>query len=177
MKITESVPNVPLTSYKRTKIVATVGPSSGSYESVRALIANGANGLRLNFSHGKHEEHGQFIKWIRKASKELGKPVAIIQDLQGPKVRLGDFAGIINVTTGQALRFKYDIKPQGEIEAGAVIPTQYDLSKKVKRGERIYLYDGKVRTTVTSVQRRHRPRPGRERRHPDQAQGYEPAGY
>src|SRR3954470_18319560 len=108
MKLTESVPNIPLQSFKRTKIVATVGPSTDSYEAVSELIKNGANGLRLNFSHGTHAEHGQRIKWIRKASKEFGKPVAIIQDLQGPKVRLGDFDAIINVKTGQALQFKYN---------------------------------------------------------------------
>src|SRR3712207_3461886 len=105
MKETESVPNVPIMHYKRTKIVATVGPSTDSYELVRDLIDQGANGLRLNFSHGTHAEHGQRIKWIRKASKELGKPVAIIQDLQGPKVRLGDFDGVVNVQTGMPLQF------------------------------------------------------------------------
>jgi pyruvate kinase len=147
MKLTESVPNVPLNNFKRTKIVATVGPATGSYEAVLELIKCGANGLRLNFSHGTHAEHAQFIKWIRKASKEFGKPVAIIQDLQGPKVRLGDFEDIINVAEGQSLQFKY----LGAYKPGGPIPTQYDLSKKVKRGERLYLYDGKVRTTITSV--------------------------
>jgi pyruvate kinase len=147
MKLTESVPNVPLNNFKRTKIVATVGPATGSYEAVLELIKSGANGLRLNFSHGTHAEHAQFIKWIRKASKEFGKPVAIIQDLQGPKVRLGDFEDIINVAEGQSLQFKY----LGAYKPGGPIPTQYDLSKKVKRGERLYLYDGKVRTTITSV--------------------------
>ncbi len=147
MKINEKVPNIALNEYKRTKIVATVGPSSDSYEAVREMIESGANGLRLNFSHGTHEEHGQRIKWIRKASKELGKPVAIIQDLQGPKVRLGDFDGIINVGTGQSLQFEY----RCNYEKSGHIPTQYDLAKKVKRGERLYLFDGKVRTTITSV--------------------------
>lgn len=147
MKFTESVPNVPINDYKRTKIVATVGPSTDSYEAVLDLIRNGANGLRLNFSHGTHAEHGQRIKWIRKASKEFGKPVAIIQDLQGPKVRLGDFEGIINVRKGQSLQFKYN----GTYVEDGPIPTQYDLSKKAKRGERLYIYDGKIRTTITSV--------------------------
>ncbi len=147
MKTTYKTPNVPVTSYKRTKIIATIGPSTDSYESVLDLIKTGANGLRLNFSHGNHIEREKQIKWIRKASREYGKPVAIIQDLQGPKIRLGDFEGIINVQTGQSLQFKY----QSDYERSGVIPTQYDLSKKVKRGERLYLYDGKVRTTVTSV--------------------------
>lgn len=151
MKLTESVPNVSINDYKRTKIIATVGPATDSYEAVRDLIKNGANGLRLNFSHGTHAEHGQWVKWIRKASKELGKPVAIIQDLQGPKVRLGDFEGIINVRQGQPLQFKYNCA----YRKGGPIPTQYDLAKKAKRGERLYIYDGKVRTTITSVDKIH----------------------
>ncbi|MCW1908449.1 MAG: pyruvate kinase [Candidatus Saccharibacteria bacterium] len=147
MDITSRIPNVPLSKFKRTKIIATLGPASDSYDAVLALIKAGANGLRLNFSHGTHEEHGRRIKWIRKASKEYGKPVAIIMDLQGPKLRLGDFEGIINVQTGQSLRLKFG----ANYEETGIIPTQYDLSKKVKRGERVYIYDGKVRTTVTSV--------------------------
>lgn len=147
MNTTHKVPVVPLERYKRTKIIATVGPATDNYEAVVALIKAGANGLRLNFSHGDHEEHGRRIKWIRKASKELSKPVAIIQDLQGPKIRLGDFDGIINVREGQELR----LKMHADYEKTGIIPIQYDLSKKVKRGERMYIYDGKVRTTVTSV--------------------------
>ncbi len=144
---THRAPNVPVAKFKRTKIIATVGPATDSYEQILALIKAGANGLRLNFSHGSFEEREKQLKWIRKAAAEYGKPVAIIQDLQGPKIRLGDFEGIINVVNGQTLAFKY----QADFERSGQIPTQYDLSKKVKRGERIYLYDGKVRTTVTSV--------------------------
>jgi pyruvate kinase len=146
--ITSKAPNVPIDQYKRTKIIATVGPSTDSYEKILDLIKSGANGLRLNFSHGTHEERVRQIKWIRKASREYGKPVAIIQDLQGPKIRLGDFEGIINVAAGQNLLFKYNT----DYERSGMIPTQYDLSKKMKRGERLYLYDGKIRTTVTSIQ-------------------------
>lgn len=147
MNVTNKVPVVSVEDFKRTKIIATVGPATDSYEAVLRLIKIGANGLRLNFSHGSHEEHAQRIKWIRKASKEYGKPVAIIQDLQGPKIRLGDFDGIINVTAGQSLTFKYKC----DYEKTGFVPTQFDLSKKVKRGERVYLYDGKVKTTVVSV--------------------------
>lgn len=138
---------VPLNQYKRTKIMATVGPSTDSYEAIKALIKNGANGLRLNFSHGTYEERDRQIPWIRKASKELKKPVAILLDLQGPKIRLGDFDDIINVQAGQTLRLGYG----ADWHQTGIIPTQYDLSTKVKRGERIYIYDGKVRTVVTSV--------------------------
>jgi pyruvate kinase len=138
---------VPLKRYKRTKIIATVGPSTDSYEAIKRLIEDGANGLRLNFSHGSHDERTRQIGWIRKASRELHKPVAIIQDLQGPKIRLGEFDDIITVQTGQTLRLGYNAD---WLETG-VIPTQYDLSTKVKRGERLYIFDGRVRTVITSV--------------------------
>src|SRR5665213_1357468 len=77
MQLTTTVPNVPLKSFKRTKIIATVGPSTDSYEALLGLIEAGANGLRLNFSHGTHEERTRQIAWIRKAAQAYGKPVAI----------------------------------------------------------------------------------------------------
>lgn len=147
MKTPQKAPNVLVKDFKRTKILATLGPSSNSYELVLEMIKSGANGIRLNFSHGNNEERLEQIGWIRKASKEIGKPVAILQDLQGPKIRLGDFEGMIPVQAGQSLRFKYG----SDYERSGIIPTQYDLSKKVKRGERIFIYDGKVRTTVSSI--------------------------
>lgn len=147
MHQTDKAPKVPLTHFKRTKIIATVGPSTNTYEAILALIEAGANGIRLHFSHGTHEERSKQIKWIRQASLAYGKPVAIIQDLQGPKIRLGDFDGIVTVAKGQGLSFAYE----SDYAASGHLPTQYDLSKKVKRGERIYLYDGKLQVTVTNI--------------------------
>ena len=147
MSVTKQAPKVPLDQFKRTKIIATVGPSSNDYESIYEMIVAGANGIRLNFSHGTEDERRQQVEWIRRASKSYGKPVAIIQDLQGPKIRLGEFDGIINVNTGQSLQFEY----KADFDRSGNIPTQYDLSKKVKRGEKLYLSDGKIRTKVTSV--------------------------
>jgi pyruvate kinase len=148
MDVTSKAPKVPISQFKRTKIIATIGPPTNNYKSILAMAKAGANGFRLNFSHGSHEERIPQIEWIRKASKETGKPVAIIQDLQGPKIRLGDFEGIINVRTGQSLSFAYNV----DYEQTGFIPTQYDLAKKVKRGERLFLFDGRIRTTITSVQ-------------------------
>ena len=147
MPRTDTGSDVPLEAFKRTKIIATVGPATDSYEALLKLIEAGANGIRLNFSHGTAEERTRQIKWIRKAAKACGKPVAIIQDLQGPKIRLGDFDGIVNVRKGQGLSFKY----RADYTASGHVPTQYDLSKKVKRGERMYLYDGKLQTVITGV--------------------------
>ncbi len=136
-----------LNKYKRTKIIATLGPATDTYEDVKKIIDLGANGIRLNFSHGTYEERDRQIGWIRKASQELHKPVAIIQDLQGPKIRLGEFEGEIRVKKGQTIQLQLN----ADYEKTGVVPIQYDLSKKVKRGERLYIFDGKVKTVVRSV--------------------------
>lgn len=138
---------IPLDKYKRTKIIATVGPATHDYEAVKRLINDGANGIRLNFSHGSNVDRDEQIAWVRRASRELGKPVAIIQDLQGPKIRLGEFDDIIPVQAGDTLRLALN----ADYVATGIIPTQYDLAQKVKRGERLYMFDGKVRTKITSV--------------------------
>ncbi len=138
---------VPIANYKRTKIIATLGPSTNSYQAIYDLIETGANGLRFNFSQGTNEERHQQIAWIRKASEELNKPVAIIQDLQGLKVKLGDFDGVIEVKAGQTIRLGLN----ANYADTNIIPTQLNLSKKVRRGERIYIYDGKICSTVISI--------------------------
>ena len=86
---------------RRTKIVATIGPATESPDSIRQLILAGATTFRLNFSHGDHEEHAQRAATIRQVAHELGVHVGILQDLQGPKIRLGRFAdGPITVAKG-----------------------------------------------------------------------------
>ncbi len=129
--------------FKRTKILATLGPATNSYESVEALIASGVNGLRLNFSHGNYEERDAQISWIRQASEKLEKPVAILQDLQGPKIRLGNLTESVEVKTGDELLLTHNAEHQGN-----TIPLQYNLAAKVAPGQRIYIFDGKVRTIV-----------------------------
>lgn len=131
----------------RTKVLATLGPATDSYESVEKLIKSGVDGFRLNFSHGTHQERSQQIKWIREASAKQHVNVAIVQDLQGPKIRLGDFDGVISVKNGQELQLEY----KKTYEEGGAVPVQYDLSKKVQRGDRLYIYDGKLKTHVTSI--------------------------
>jgi len=142
---------IKINQYKRTKIIATLGPSTNSYEMIENLIVNGANGIRLNFSHGSYEERDQQIIWIRQASKKHNKPVAIIQDLQGPKIRLGDFEGITNVRSNQILVFYYFENNKPTIDYTS-LPVQYDLSLKVKKNERVMLYDGKITTIVKNIE-------------------------
>ena len=73
----------------RTKIIATIGPSSSEYDTLKEMIKSGVDVVRLNFSHGKHEDHKKTIINIRAISDELGIPITVLQDLQGPKIRVG----------------------------------------------------------------------------------------
>ncbi len=135
--------------FKRTKILATVGPVTGSAEMLEKLIAAGANGLRLNFSHGDYSERTDQIQWIRDASAKTGKPVAILQDLQGPKIRLGALVdNRFEVKKGDEIVLDHSVV---EHDGSATLPVQYNLAEKVKVGEPIYIFDGKVRTTVVEI--------------------------
>jgi len=135
--------------FKRTKILATLGPVTNSPEMIEKMAEAGVNGFRLNFSHGSYEERDEQIPWIRAASEKVGKPVAILQDLQGPKIRLGNLQANINVKKGDLLTLEYGVEHDGAL----LIPVQYNLAEKVKVGEPIYIFDGKVRTTVTEIPR------------------------
>lgn len=133
--------------FKRTKILASVGPPVDSYEKIEEMVKSGVNGFRLNFSHAKPEDADRHIPRIREASQKVGKPVAILQDLQGPKIRLGNLTENIDVKTGDVLTLDYAVEHDGSL----VLPVQYNLAEKVKVDEPIYIFDGKVRTTVTEV--------------------------
>src|SRR3990167_367411 len=141
------LPTVKLEDFKRTKIIATIGPSTDSLEAIEKLIKNGANGIRLNFSHGTHEEKARHIKWIRQISKTTGKTIAIIQDLQGPKIRLGDFEEVISISKGEIFSLKYN----ADYKKTGYIPTQYELSKKTERGQRLLFNDGRLIATIKTI--------------------------
>ena len=134
------------TIFKRSKILATLGPATNSYESIEALAQAGVNGFRFNFSHGTYAERDEQLVWIRKASEVLGKPVAILQDLQGPKIRLGELNADMKVKKDDILILEY-----GATHDGHTIPVQYNLAEKVKVGEPLYLFDGKIKTIVTEI--------------------------
>lgn len=132
--------------FKRTKILATLGPNTSTPEKIEELMNAGVNGFRLNFSHGSHEERDEQIPWIRQASEKAGKPVAILQDLQGPKIRLGNLSENTPVKKGDEIILDYAAEHDG-----LTFPVQYNLAEKVKVGEPIYIFDGKVRTTVIEI--------------------------
>jgi pyruvate kinase len=135
---------------KKTKILATVGPASDTVEIIESLINAGANMFRLNFSHGSHEYHTSTIKNIRKAMSNLDKSVAILQDISGPKVRIGDLKESFDLQKNDEIRFvKNDIIGYKEKDTKFVVSINYpDLLDKVKEGEFIYLYDGIIRAKV-----------------------------
>ena len=138
-------------SFRRTKIVATIGPATSSPETIRELIEAGATTLRLNFSHGTHADHHRNICTIRQVSVELNQPVAILQDLQGPKIRLGRFGcGPIMLNKGDRFTLtSRDVECTKEISS-----ISYDsLADEVPLGAVIMLDDGKVEMKVESVDR------------------------
>jgi pyruvate kinase len=132
--------------FKRTKILATLGPSTNSAEMIEKLAETGVNGFRLNFSHGSYEERDQQIEWIRQTTAKTGKPVAILQDLQGPKIRLGMLNQNTDVAKGDEITLDFASEHKG-----LIVPVQYNLAEKVKPGETLYIFDGKIRTTVIEI--------------------------
>lgn len=133
---------------KRTKILSTIGPATHSQELVEQMILAGTNGFRINFSHGDNDGRDQQIAWIRAASTKLDKPVAILQDLQGPKIRLGTLQNNrLDVKKGDVLT----LDCQAEHDGGLTLPVQYNLAPKVKVGQALYLFDGKIKTDIIEV--------------------------
>ena len=125
---------------KNTKIVATIGPSSWDAETLKKLAIEGMDVARLNFSHGTYEEKAEQIATIRKISKALNKPIAIIADLPGPKLRLGDFETTF-LKSGQIIQLSEN-PIEGEI------PLQFNLRLYLKKGQRVVLNDGLVELKV-----------------------------
>ncbi len=136
-------------SLRRTKIVATVGPAISSPEMLRAVIEAGATTLRLNFSHGTHEDHQRSIRLIRQISFELNQPVGILQDLQGPKIRLGRFEnGSIVLNRGD----RYSLTSQPVPGCQEISSVTYPfLAEEVPLGATILLDDGRVEMQVVEV--------------------------
>jgi pyruvate kinase len=136
-------------SLRRTKIVATIGPATNSPEVLRSLIEAGATTLRLNFSHGTHEDHQRNIRLIRQVSFELNQPVGILQDLQGPKIRLGKFEqGSIALQKGDP----FILTSRQVIGTQEISSVTYEpLADEVPEGSTILLDDGRVEMFVEKI--------------------------
>lgn len=135
---------------RKTKIICTIGPSSFEIDKLTHLIESGMDAARLNFSHGSHELHKQYINNIRTASKKTGKEIAIIQDLQGPKIRIGKVEnGSVLLVEDHKFTITIDDIPIGSSE---IVSTSYkNLVNEVKAGNTILLDDGYIILNVEKV--------------------------
>jgi pyruvate kinase len=132
---------------RRARIVATLGPASRGLDKVRELAMAGADVFRVNFSHGTHADHARAIASVREAEAGVGRPLAVLADLQGPKLRLGEFAdGQIRLKAGHALRLDLDAKPGDASRIGVPHP---EVFAALRTGSLVLLDDGKVRLRVT----------------------------
>ncbi len=128
------------------KIIATLGPASTDADTVRALFDAGVDVFRLNFSHGTHEEHRRRFKTIREVERQTGRPIGILLDLQGPKLRLGTFAnGPVQLQAGSV--FRLDLSAQLGTAARAPLPHP-EIFAAIKPGTELLLNDGRVRLHI-----------------------------
>jgi pyruvate kinase len=135
-------------SYNKTKIVATVGPASNSKDMLRALIKEGVDVFRLNFSHGSHDDHLKVIKAVRELNGELGTTVSLLQDLQGPKIRVQEMQPDTVIERGQLLT----ITTKQLLGNNQIVSTSYTgLPNDVKFGDMILVDDGKIELKVKEV--------------------------
>jgi len=132
---------------RKTKIVATIGPSTDSEEMIEKLILAGVNVFRFNFSHSTHEYHGNNLTKVRKIATKLSMPIAVLQDISGPKIRVGEIDGVMCLDAGDILSF-YD-KVGFDDKYGVTINHPHILPS-LKQGDLIYLADGGIRCEVTA---------------------------
>jgi pyruvate kinase len=132
---------------RRTKIVATIGPASGTADGIRGLVEAGANAARLNLSHGSREEHAERARLVREAAEEYGQPLAVIADLQGPKLRIGDLDAPVTLTRGEEIVVVGEQSSNnGELP---VLPAV--IGEVLQPGHEVLIDDGLVRLRVERV--------------------------
>ncbi len=135
-------------SYNKTKIVATVGPASNNKQMLTALAKEGVDVFRLNFSHGTHEDHLKVINCVREINQELGTHIALLQDLQGPKIRVNEMEPGIEIIAGDTIT----ITTKEVLGNKNLVSTSYEgLPKDVKPGDVILIDDGKIELRVKEV--------------------------
>jgi len=139
--------------FNNTKIVCTIGPASESRGVLKDLIKSGMRVARLNFSHGSYKHHKLLIDNIRQVSRELNIPCAILQDLQGPKIRVGDLAKPVELSKEDkvmlVMQHKIEELLREQDELGKIIPLQYNLANQVGKGDTLLIDDGLVGLQVT----------------------------
>ncbi|SHJ10845.1 pyruvate kinase [Hymenobacter daecheongensis DSM 21074] len=142
----------PRPHFNKTKIVATVGPASNTYESLGTLMREGVDVFRLNFSHGSYEDHLSVINTVRRLNKDMRTNVGLLQDLQGPKIRLGEVeGGGVEIKRGDKIKL---VCGEKEISTATRLSTIYlGLARDVKPGDMILIDDGKIELKVLATDR------------------------
>lgn len=139
---------------RKVKIIATIGPATDSEEKLKALINAGMNVARLNFSHGTQEEHAARIEEVRRLAKKEGKAIGILQDLQGPKIRVGDLNASLQLDEGEEICF-YASGEDVPCDAKKTVPVDFrELFESVQEGNLMLLDDGRLSLRVESVHER-----------------------
>jgi pyruvate kinase len=139
--------------HRKAKIVATLGPASSSPGVIRALFESGVDVFRFNFSHGSHDDHRARYGAVRAVERERGRPIAVLMDLQGPKLRIGTFAqGRVTLRSGERFRLDLDPTPGDEHRVGMPHP---EVFLAVSPGVELLLDDGKLRLTVEACGQDH----------------------
>jgi pyruvate kinase len=139
---------------RRTKIVATLGPATDDPKVLDEVIAAGVDVVRLNMSHGSHDDHAQRADWVRNRARASGRQVGVLADLQGPKIRIGKFRdGAIELTPGDLFVLDTDcgLDDGDQARVGVTYPT---LHEEVSRGDTLVLDDGHIVLWVDEVQGR-----------------------
>jgi pyruvate kinase len=131
----------------KTKIVCTLGPASATADTIRQLMEAGLNVARINFSHGTHDQHAATIRTVRDVAKSMNRPVAILGDLQGPRIRIGDLASAVELADGADVV----LAPEGQVRAGDLPVTYEALADDVHVGDRILINDGLLELVVLDV--------------------------
>ncbi|MEX2152903.1 MAG: pyruvate kinase [Gemmatimonadaceae bacterium] len=135
-------------TFCRTKIVCTLGPATATRESLRSLVDAGMDVARINFSHGTHEQHRATISLVRAVADEAKVPVAILGDLQGPRIRIGDLEGPVQLDNGSEVV----LAPEADVAHANEIPVTYErLADDVHSGDRILIDDGLLELVVVDV--------------------------
>jgi pyruvate kinase len=146
----------PADTFRRAKIMCTVGPASRDPEVLRDLIRAGADAVRINFSHASHEDAAEILSRTREVAADLGRPVAVVGDLQGPKIRVGDLPGPMEIREGESYFFVPEDAPPDavpeDVAADRVIPVTYpQLVEDVTAGDRVLLDDGRLELRTRNV--------------------------
>src|SRR5438093_9463585 len=133
---------------RRTKIVATIGPASATPEAVAALAHAGMDGARLNLSHGTHDEHRERARAVRATEAEIGRPIALIADLQGPKLRIGELEDPVSLARGEDV-----VVAGGETSVNGELPVSPAVIGEVLQpGHEVLIDDGLVRLRVEQIE-------------------------